>query len=1030
MKRFIFILFFFFALSLIAQEEVYFISNPTLSPDGEQVVFCFENDLWQVNAGGGTAYRITAMEGEETNPRFSPDGKWIAFSSDKLGNSDVYVMPVSGGTIQQLTWNDADDKMESWSWDSKTIYFSSGRYNQFATYSIPFTGGTPKRLFTDHYFVMPHNFVEDPLTKGFYFNESWESSMFVHRKRYKGDHNPDIKYYHPQTDEFKVLTTYEGKDMFPVVDSSGKLYFTCDEGNNEYNLYTFTNDLKTQLTNFESSIYRPQVSASGDKVVFEKDYQLFVYDVKENMTTKLDIQLSKNETLLNPKSFNVKGNISYFDISPDKKKIAFISRGRLFVSDLKGDLIKLIETDEKERILEVKWLEDNQTLIYIRTTKGWANFFKISVLDGKKEKQLTFDEKTNRQMELNEKRTKAAYISGNDAINILEIQTEKVETIVKDEFWFRGSTPRFSPDDNYLLFAAYRNFESDIFIYSFQDDKKINITNTGVAESDPYWSPDGKYIYLAADRFHTGFPRGTESNNLYRIPLYKFQEDFKKEELNRLLEGNKKDTSVNIILDFDKLESRWEKIGVRGGQQYEPHVYHHKKKIIITFNSTHEGGTTAFYKIVKEPYENPETKKIFKNSINQQEVRGDKLYFLSRGDLYEVKLDKEKQEKIEFDYDFSIQMRNEFEQMYYENWAALAENFYDLDYHGVDWKLMKKRYERFLPYLNNRSNLRRLLNDQLGELNASHLSFYSNGEEEEVFYDNSTAATGIYFNNSNPCQVERVVDKSPLDLTHEKVKPGDILIGVNGIKIDPQKNREKYFASGTMPEELQLTFSRNGKEFEVLVHPVSSGRLDNLLYDEWIDNNQKYVDQQTDGKVGYVYMKNMGSGSLEDFIIDMTTEVVHKDALILDLRYNRGGNVHDDVLKFLSQTPYLQWKYRNGKMGPQPNFAPSGKPIVMLVNEHSLSDAEMTAAGFKQLELGTIIGTETYRWIIFTSGRELVDGSFTRLPSWGCYDLEGNDLELTGVKPDIYVENTFYDKIKSKDPQLDKAIQEVLTQLK
>ena len=176
-------------------------------------------------------------------------------------------------------------------------------------------------------------------------------------------------------------------------------------------------------------------------------------------------------------------------------------------------------------------------------------------------------------------------------------------------------------------------------------------------------------------------------------------------------------------------------------------------------------------------------------------------------------------------------------------------------------------------------------------------------------------------------------------------------------------------------------------------------------------------------------MKNMGMESLNSFLIDMTTEAVHKDALILDLRYNRGGNVHDDVLQFLSQSQYLNWKYRNGKLSPQPNFTPADKPIVLLINEHSLSDAEITAEGFRKLNLGKIIGTETYRWIIFTSARSMVDGSYTRLPAWGCYTLDGEDLEMTGVTPDIYVKNSFTDRLNESDPQLERAIQEIMSEL-
>jgi C-terminal processing protease CtpA/Prc len=162
----------------------------------------------------------------------------------------------------------------------------------------------------------------------------------------------------------------------------------------------------------------------------------------------------------------------------------------------------------------------------------------------------------------------------------------------------------------------------------------------------------------------------------------------------------------------------------------------------------------------------------------------------------------------------------------------------------------------------------------------------------------------------------------------------------------------------------------------------------------------------------------------------MTEQLNNRDALILDIRYNTGGNVHDEVLRFLSQRSYLQWKYRGGQLTKQPNFAPSDKPIILLTNEQSLSDAEMTATGFKALKLGKIVGNETYHWIIFTSGAGLVDGSFVRLPSWGCYTLDGKDIEFNGVQPDIKVINTFEDKINGRDPQLDKAIDEIMKDLK
>ena len=368
--------------------------------------------------------------------------------------------------------------------------------------------------------------------------------------------------------------------------------------------------------------------------------------------------------------------------------------------------------------------------------------------------------------------------------------------------------------------------------------------------------------------------------------------------------------------------------------------------------------------------------------------------------------------------------------MYYETWANLEENFYDENFHGENWQALRDEYAAYLPYLNNRADLRQLCNDLLGELNTSHFGFRSSGKEEETEYETSTMATGIQFESANPYVVQRIIARSPADHKGKDIKAGDELIAVNGVVIDKSKNRNQYFVQPSRDEELTLTFLRAGKKIIVKLHPISYFSERTLLYDEWMQERQARVDKGSDKKIAYVHMKNMGGGELRRFKKEMVSEGHQRAGLILDLRYNTGGNVHDEVLQFLSQKPYLNWKYREGALTSQPNFTPAAKPIVLLINEQSLSDAEMTAAGFKELGLGTIMGTETYRWIIFTSGKGLVDGSFYRLPSWGCYTLDGQNIEKTGVAPDVFIANTFKDRVEGEDPQLAKAIEFVLSRLK
>jgi tricorn protease len=320
----------------------------------------------------------------------------------------------------------------------------------------------------------------------------------------------------------------------------------------------------------------------------------------------------------------------------------------------------------------------------------------------------------------------------------------------------------------------------------------------------------------------------------------------------------------------------------------------------------------------------------------------------------------------------------------------------------------------------------------LGELNSSHLGFNSRGDEEKTFHRVKSMQTGVIFEKQAPYTVQSIVTGSAVDKKGIDIKPGDVLTAVNNREVDPRINREFYFTAPSMDDELELTFKRESenKTFTVKVHPLDTRGLKRLLYDEWIRKNQRLVDQKSGRRIAYIHMKSMGSRALDDFLIEMTTESYKREGLILDLRYNTGGNVHDAVLNFLSQRPYTLWKYRGGEFAPQPNFAPSAKPIVLLINEQSLSDAEMTAAGFKELKLGKIIGTETYRWLIFTSGKRLVDGSYYRLPSWGCYTLDKKNLEKHGAAPDIYIKNTFKDRLEGKDPQLEAAVNEILKQLK
>jgi len=1030
-------------------KDVYFASYPTLTPDGKTVIFSYEGDLWKTDLNSPAAVRLTAMPGEETNARVSPDSKWLAFSSNQFGNNDVFIMPMAGGEVKQLTFSDANDEVDSWSWDSKSIYFNSNRYNAFGEYKIGLEGGTPKRVFSN-YFNTIHDVVEHPLTGELFFSDTWESNFFSNRKHYKGAYNPDIQSYNPKSKAYKQYTDWTGKDFWTTLDQKGNIYFVSDEGNGEYNLYTFVDGKKTPLTQFPTSIKRPFVSANGEKLVFEKDYQLFVYDVASKQSQKLSFTIFRNDVLPKDKEFNVQGKIDAMDVSPDGKKLAFVSRGELFVSDVEGKFVRQIERSNAERVTEVKWLPDSKSLIFNQTLGGYYNWYTVTADGPGVERQITNEKQNNRAISVNKEHTQAVYLSGREEVKLIDLKSLAIKTIAEDEIWgLENSQPYISPNGQYVVYTAHRNFESDIFVYDIHSGKTLNLTNSGVSESEPYWSPDGKYIYFSSSRLYPDFPYGAHDIHIYRMPLQKFNEPFRIDKFDDLFKEDKKDTAAKtkkkplseqpapkapaeIVINTEDLMKRMERIGPGFGDQSSPYVIQKGDKTLVYFSSNYQEGKWGIYRTTLQPFEDPKTEKITGVDTRGFDIAAtkDKYYLIAGGNIYTLNIDNTKLDKIDISYKFDRDLESEFRQMFDEAWAGLEENYYDGSFHNTDWKKVHDTYSTFIPYLNNRADLRLLLNDMLGELNSSHQGFYSGGSEESKNLHYRTMETGIVFSNDDPYKVESVLKNSNADKADINIEPGDRLKEVNGAAVDEKRDRNIYFTKPSLDKELQLTFDRKGKEIKVKIHPESAGQFGDDLYDEWIGNNRKVVTEKSKNRIAYVYMKNMGSDALQEFLQDMVDDAYKKDALILDLRYNTGGNVHDAVLQFLSQRPYLQWQYRGGQRSPQPNFAPSGKPIILLVNEQTLSDGEMTANGFKALGLGKVIGTETYRWIIFTTGRGLVDGSFYRIPAWGCYSLDGKDIEKTGVSPDIYVKTGFTDRLENKDPQLDRAIEEIMKQLK
>ncbi|MBL7776398.1 MAG: PD40 domain-containing protein, partial [Saprospiraceae bacterium] len=821
---------------LFAQKnELVFAAYPTLTPDGKTVIFSLEGDLWKVDASGGTATRLTAMQGDELYPRVSPDGRWLAFTGAQYGSQDVYLMPLEGGEIRQLTFHEAWDHVDSWSWDSRFVYFTSNRYNRQSGYKVSIDGGTPERLF-GNYFNTVHTIAEHPTTGELFFNETWESKFAANRKRYQGAYNPDIQSYNPRTKAFNVYTDWQGKDLWYSLDRSGNLYFASDEANGEYNLYELRRGKSKALTRFNTSIKNPQVSANGERIVFEKDYQLWIYEVGSGNSRKIEARFFDNGTLEREQDFQLQGNIENFDVSPDGKKLAMVSRGRLFASDIKGKFVRELPTNPKGRVMEVKWLSDNKTLLYSMTNaQGYTNWFTIAADGSEAEQQRTNINRNERELALSPDRKKGVYLSGRDEVRLIYLDSSyRTQVLAKDEIWgFQNPSPGFSPDGAYAYYCVRRNFELDIVVQHLATNTATNLTQSGVTETTPCWSPDGKWLYFIADRLRPAYPYGLTNAKLYRMPLEKADEPFKAVKYDELFapadtskKKEAKNDSLKIVtptaIDAGAVRRLIELVGPDFGRQTGVYVTAGKDdKTYVLFASNHGEGKFNWWKITLEPFAKPKTEKIEgaeTASLDIVEAK-DKLYAMINGNLYTLAPDGKKVEKIEIEHSFRKKLADEFAQMFHETWANLEENFYSEDFHQTDWPGMKAQYAAYLPLLRTRGQLRMLINDMLGELNASHLGFNSSGPEEHIFYKTRTAETGIIFKEEKPYELAYVVQNSAADKTSLDLRPGDRLIAVNGQPVSPAENRYRYFTRPSLDAELSLRFRRDTAEFDIILHP-------------------------------------------------------------------------------------------------------------------------------------------------------------------------------------------------------------------
>lgn len=1032
------------------------------------ITFSYGDDIWIASKSGGVASRLSSPDGSEIYPRFSPDGSMIAYTANYQGNNDVYIISVNGGIPKRLTYHGFFDRVLGWTPDGKSVLFSSSResgrqrYSQFYTVSI--NGGAPKKL------DIPYGEFGSFSNDGNKFAYTDRSRVNRNWKRYRGGTAPDITIFNLKTFQTENITNNDANDELPMW-IGNSIYYMSDNGPNKRNnlwKYDFNTKKNTQLTNFEDyDITFPE--NSKEDIVFEAGGKLYVYNLASYSTKEVTIQVVSDYTELISVQKNVESYLTNATISPDGKRVVAEARGELFnLPATKGFSTNLSNTSGfAER--SPAWSPDGKHVAYWSDAQGEYQLLLHDIITSSPPKTITnFKSGFKYEIYWSPDSKKIAFIDQTMDINCLDISTGKVTKADKAKYMFHGGLSNFqiswSPDSQWFTYSRGTDNRATnaIFIYNVSKNKLSQLTSGYYSDLSPVFSADGKHLFFRTNR--TFLPLYSSLDNTFIYPnatniavgtlnatetslLEIENDDFKienkknkdAEDTSDKKKKEKPEAIKEITIDINGFEQRVEHLNIEPGNIGRLQAIDDKLLFVRYPNSGSERSKKAALNYYD--FKEREVKTII-NDVRSYSVsaNGKKALIYKDGKLAVIDI-KEKQ-KIDKTVPTSqmimtIVPKKEWQQIFNDVWRFERDYFYDPNMHGVDWNEMRKRYGVLIEQASSRNDVNIIIGDLIAELNASHT--YTGGGDTinanrlnvgylgaDIVVENSSYKIKKIINGA-PWDTEV---RSPLNKPGITVKEGDYILAVNGIKIDISKPLSAAF-QGLANSTVQLTVSKTTSfqnSEKIIVKLLSSEtRLRHLA---WIENNRKKVDKLTDGKVGYIYVRSTGVDGQNELIRQFYAQM-DKEGLIIDERFNSGGQIPDRFIELLDRDPLAYWAVRDGKDWAWPP-AGSYAAKVMLINGFSGSGGDAFPDYFRKRGLGPLIGTRTWGGLIGISGApRLIDNGGITVPTFRMYDPSGEWFkEGHGVDPDIKVVEDFGSLAKGNDKQLKAGIDEVLKLLK
>lgn len=1034
--------------------------------NGREIVFSYAGDLYKVPVEGGEARRLTSHVGYEMFPRFSPDGHTLAFTGQYDGNTEVYTMPSEGGEPLRVTYtalnerDDLGDRMGpnnivlAWTPDGERVVYRNRRGASFdgQLYTVGKEGGLSEAI---------------PLPEGGFCSYSPDGKKLAYNrvmrefrtwKYYKGGMADDVWIYDPEAGEVENITRNDAQDIFPMW-IGDEIYFLSDR-DRTMNLFVYHTATRqtSKVTDFtDYDIKFP--SAYGQTIVFEKGGYIYLMNAADKQPRKVDIRLASDHVYARQAWKEGAAYVTNVSLSPDGQRVAVTSRGEVFDVPTGRGVTKNLTRSPGTHDREARWSPDGRRIAYISDATGETELYMQEAGGGEPVPLTQGNDTYIRSFVWSPDGRKIAYADRKNRLKMVDVESRRAVVLGQ----YPEGMPRevvFSPDSRWLAYTRVAENRFDrVYVYDLANRKEYPVTDRWYASSSPAFSTDGKYLVFSSARdFHPTYG-STEWNHVYTdmdgVYLALLAADTPSPFLekdgepvaaassvqNRSAAANSAAAAADaegktkvspLRIDLEGLGERIVRLPVpaaRYGAFYSDgrRVYYSARRATKVFD-----------------LETQKEETVADDARMEIEPGGKKALFRKDKQLYVTDIPVGKADLSRPVDLSSMQIRvdypQEWAQIFDEAWRAYRDGFYVENMHGVDWKAMKEKYAVFLPHVKTRLDLNYVIGEMIGELCSGHA--YVNPGETERPDRIPTGLLGAKISRdpSGFFRLEKILPgaswdkklRSPLTEPGIDAKAGEYIVAIDGV---PTRDVKDLYALLVGKAEVPTELSLNAKPQlagarRIVIRPLAEEY--SLYHYNWVQENLKKVEQASGGRVGYVYIPDMGVEGLNEFARYFYPQL-DKEGLIIDDRANGGGNVSPMILERLAREPYRLTMARGTSMiGTVPDAVQVG-PKVCLINKYSASDGDLFPWGFKALGLGKLIGTRTWGGIVGISGSlPYMDGTDIRVPFFTSYDPKTGRwiIENRGVEPDITVDNDPVKEWNGEDQQLDRAIREVMEQLR